>query len=161
MTSKISLKPSLLCALCVLSLCAAAAQDQRAKLKNLPPAVQKTVEEQSNGAKIRGLSKEVEKGKTQYELELMVNGHSKDMIIDPTGAILEVEESVTLDSLAPEVKAEVEKNIGQAKLLRLESVTKGGILTGYEASVLKAGRKSGIEMGPDGKLLPKEKKAKS
>ncbi|HZF40700.1 MAG TPA: hypothetical protein VE715_17895 [Blastocatellia bacterium] len=73
---------------------------------------------------------------------------------------LEVEEGITLDSLAPEVKAEVEKNIGRAKLLRLESVTKSGILTGYEASVSKVGRKSGIEMGPDGKLLPKEKKAK-
>src|SRR5262245_36251011 len=160
MTNKISLKLSLHCALCVLLLGSAAAQDQRAKLKNLPSAVQKTVEEQSKGAKIRGLSKEVEKGKTQYELELTVNGHSKDMIIDPTGAILEVEEDITLDSLAPEVKAEVEKNIGQAKLLRLESVTKGGILTGYEASVSKVGRKSGIEMGADGKLLPMEKKAK-
>jgi hypothetical protein len=160
MTNKISLKLSLLCALCVLLLCAAAAQDQRAKLKNLPSAVQKTVEEQSKGAKIRGFSKEVEKGKTQYELELTVNGHSKDMIIDPTGAILEVEEGITLDSLAPEVKAEVGKNIGQAKLLRLESVTRVGILTGYEASVSKAGRKSAIEMGPDGKLLPKEKKVK-
>jgi hypothetical protein len=57
MTKKISLKLSLLCALCVLSLCAAIAQDQQAKLKNLPSAVQKTVEEQSKGAKIRGLSK--------------------------------------------------------------------------------------------------------
>jgi hypothetical protein len=160
MTKKISLKLSLLCALCVLLLCAAAAQDQRAKLKNLPSAVQKTVEEQSKGAKIRGLSKEVENGKTQYELELTVNGHSKDMIINPTGAILEVEEGITLDSLAPEVKAEVEKSIGQAKLLRLESVTKGGILTGYEASVTKGGKKSAIEIGPDGKLLPKETKAK-
>ena len=160
MIDKISLKLSLLCALCILLSCAAAAQEQRAKLKNLPPAAQKTVEEQSKGAIIRGLSKEVEKGKTQYELELTVNGHSKDMIIDPTGAILEVEEGITLDSLAPEVRAEVEKNIGQAKLLRLESVMKGGVLTGYEATVSKAGRKSGVEMGPDGKLLPKEKKTK-
>src|SRR5215510_3223450 len=160
MTDKIGFKLSLLCALCVLLLCAAAAQDQRAKLKNLPSAARKTVEEQSKGAKIRGLSKEVEKGKTQYELELTVDGHSKDMIIDPTGAILVVEEDITLDSLAPAVKAEVEKNIGQAKLLRLESVTKGGILTGYEASVSKAGRKSGIEMGTDGKLMPKEKISK-
>ena len=160
MIDKINLKLSLLCALCMLLPCAAAAQEQRAKLKNLPPAAQKTVEEQSKGAIIRGLSKEVEKGKTQYELELTVNGHSKDMIIDPNGAILEVEEGITLDSLAPEVRAEVEKTIGQAKLLRLESVTKGGVLTGYEATVSKAGRKSGVEMGPDGKLLPKEKETK-
>ena len=76
----------------------------------------------------------------------------------PNGTILEVEEEVTLDSLAAAVRAEVEKNIGPAKLLRLESVTKGGTLTGYEASVAKAGKKSGSEMGTDGKLLPKKKK---
>ncbi|MBO0858682.1 MAG: hypothetical protein J2P21_09485 [Chloracidobacterium sp.] len=83
------------------------------KLKSLPPAAQKTVEEQSKGATIRGLSKG---GEGAYELELTVYGRSKDMIIDPTGAILEVEEGVILDSLAPEVRAEVEKNIGRAKL---------------------------------------------
>src|SRR5215468_5748607 len=92
MIGKTILKLSLLCALCVLLPCATAAQEQRVKLKSLPQAAQKTVEEQSKGATIRGLSKEVEKGKTQYELELTVNGRSKDMIIDPNGAILEVEE---------------------------------------------------------------------
>src|SRR5215471_1457029 len=155
---KNSLKPLLLSAFCIALPCAAAAQEQSVKLKSLPPAAQKTVEEQSKGATIRGLSKEVEKGKTEYELELTVNGRRKDLLIDSTGAILEVEEGVTLDSLAPEVRAEVEKNIGRAKLLRLESVMRDGVLTGYEASVSKAGRKSGVLMGPDGKLLPKKKK---
>jgi len=160
MTNKITLKLSLLYALGSLLLGAAIAQEQQANLKKLPLAVQKTVEEQSKGAKIRGISKEVENGKTQYELELTVNGHAKDMIIDPNGTILVVEDEITLDSLAPEVKAEVEKNIGQAKLLRLESLTKNGTLTGYEASFSKAGKKSIIVMGPDGKLLPKGKESK-
>jgi len=141
MTNKITLKLSLLYALGSLLLGAAMAQDQQANLKKLPLAVQKTVEEQSKGAKIRGISKEVENGKTQYELELTVNGHAKDMIIDPNGAILVVEDEITLDALAPEVKAEVEKNIGQAKLLRLESLTKVGTLTGYESQRLKSREK--------------------
>ena len=91
---------------------------------------------------------------------MTINGHAKDMIIDPSGAILLVEEDITLDSLTPAVRAEVEKNIGQAKLLRLESVTKGGALTGYEATISKAGKRSGIELGLDGKPLPKVTKAK-
>ncbi len=157
MTNRITLNLLLLCALGVLLLGTVTAQERKTKTK-VPPAVQKTVDEQSQGAKIRGLSKEVENGKTQYELELTVNGHAKDLIIAPNGTILEVEEDVTLDSLSAAIRAEVEKNIGQAKLLRLESVTKSGVLTGYEASVLKAGKKSGIEMGPDGKLLPKKRK---
>src|SRR5215510_14007656 len=141
MAKRLTLTLLLLCVASMLWLGAAAAQQPRTKIK-VPPAVQKTVDEQSQGAKIRGLSKEVENGKTQYELELTINGHAKDMIIDPNGAILLVEEDITLDSLTPAVKAEVEKNIGQAKLLRLESVTKGGALTGYEATVSKAGRRS-------------------
>src|SRR5262249_7280207 len=125
MTGKNGLGLMLLCALSVGAHSVGDAQDQRAKIKSLPPAVQKTVEEQSKGAQIRGISKEVEKRKTQYELELTVDGRSRDMIIDPTGAILEVEEGVTLESLSPAVKAEIEKSLGGAKLLKLETVTKG------------------------------------
>ena len=159
MAKRSTLTLLLLCVASMWQLGAAAAQQPRAKIK-VPPAVQKTVDEQSQGATIRGLSKEVENGKTQYELELTINGHAKDMIIDPSGALLLVEEDITLDSLTPAVRAEVEKNIGQAKLLRLETVTKGGALTGYEATVSKAGKRSGIELGLDGKPLPKVTKAK-
>ena len=69
-----------------------------------------------------------------------------------------MEETILLENLPPAVRAEVEKNVGQAKLLRLESVTRGGALTGYEATISRAGKKSAIEMGPDGKLTPREKK---
>lgn len=158
MTNKPGLKLSLLSAICLLLLGTASAQEHRVKMKDLPPAVQKTVQEQTKDAKILGISKEVEQGKTQYEIETTVNGRTRDLLIDPTGAVLEVEEEITLDSLAAEVRAEVEKNIGKGKLLRLESVTKGGTLTGYEASISKAGKKSGIGMGPDGKLIPQKKK---
>jgi hypothetical protein len=144
---------SLLFTVCMFSVSALRAQDGRAK-KGIPPAVQKTADEQSKGATVRGLSKEVENGKTQYELELTVNGHSRDMIIDPSGNILTVEEETKLEDLPSELKAEIQKTIGTAKLIRLESVTKGSVLAGYEATVSKAGKKSGIEMGPDGKRLP-------
>ena len=133
----------------------AATLQTKARIK-VPSAVQKTVDEQSKGATVRGLSKEVENGKTQYELELTINGHGRDVIIDPNGSILEVEEEISLDSLPPELRAEIVKSIGNAKLLKLESVTKGGMLTGYEADVSKGGKKS-IQLGTDGKFISKEK----
>ncbi len=157
MMNRITLTLLLLCTTSLFLHGTAAAQEHKQRIK-VPPAVQKTVDEQSQGAQIRGLSKEVENGQTQYELELTINGHSRDMLIDPNGKILEVEESIPLETLTPAVRAEVEKNIGQAKLLRLESVTKGGALTGYEATISRGGKKSAIGMGPDGKLTPKEKK---
>ncbi len=131
---------------------------RKLNVKQLPPAVQKTVQEQTKGATIRGLSKEVENGKTQYELETMVNGRSRDLLIDPAGKVLEVEEEVDLLKLPAAVQAEIKRSLGQGKVLKLESVTRDGVVTGYEASVEKVGKKSSVALSPDGKELPKTKK---
>jgi len=131
---------------------------KKLEMKDLPSAVQKTVQEQTKGATIRGLSKEVENGKTQYEVETTVGGRSRDMLIDTTGKVLELEEEVDIASLPAAVQTEVKKSLGTGKVLTFESVTKGGVLAGYEASVERGGKKIGITMGPDGKVPPKGKK---
>ena len=78
---------------------------KKVAMKDLPPPVQKAVAEQSKGAVIRSLTKEVENGKTEYEAELTVNGHGKDISFDSAGKIVSVEEEVTLESLSPAVRA--------------------------------------------------------
>jgi hypothetical protein len=45
------------------------AEEKRIRREDLPPAVEKTVAEQSQRATIKGFSKEVEHGKTYYEAE--------------------------------------------------------------------------------------------
>jgi uncharacterized membrane protein YkoI len=128
--------------------------EAKLKVKDLPPAVQKTVEEQSKGATMKGLSKEVENGKTQYELELMVKGHTKDMIIDESGTVLEVEESVSLASLPAAAKAGVLKGAGKGKILRVEALSKGGTLSVYEVQVQHGTKKSEFQVNPDGTPVP-------
>jgi hypothetical protein len=59
---------SLITGLAVLN--TAEAQEKKIKRQELPPAVEKTVAEQSQGATIKGFSTEVEAGKTLYEVEL-------------------------------------------------------------------------------------------
>jgi len=127
-----------------------AGAEKRVKMANLPPAVQKTVQEQSQGATIRGLSIEEENGKTFYEAELKVNGHNKDVLIDPTGAIVEVEEQVTLESLPPAAKTALEKQAGKGKITFVESVTKGSSVVAYEAKIKTAGKTSEIKVSPEG-----------
>ena len=73
-------------------LTSAQAQEKKIKREELPPAVEKTVAAQSQGAAIKGFSTEVEEGKTLYEVELTVNGHGKDISMDKDGKIVEVEE---------------------------------------------------------------------
>src|SRR5438270_5408134 len=74
-------------------------QEKKIQRSDLPAAVETTVAAQSKGATIRGFSQEVEKGQTFYEAEMMLNGHSKDVLIDSNGGIAEVEEEVAPASL--------------------------------------------------------------
>jgi hypothetical protein len=132
------------------------AQEKKIKRSDLPPAVENMVAEVSKGATIKGFSEEKENGKTSYEIEMVVNGHSKDVEMDSTGAILEVEEEVTFDSLAAEVKAGLTAKANGGKILKVESLTKKGTLVAYEAKVETSGKKSEIQVGPDGKPLAHE-----
>ena len=134
----------------------AAAQEKKIKRSDLPPAVEKTVAAESAGATIRGFSTEVENGQTLYEVELTVNGHSKDISMAADGSIVEVEEQVALDSLSPEVKAGLQAKAGKGKILKVESITKKNKLVAYEAKVETNGKKSEVQVGPDGKPLDHE-----
>jgi uncharacterized membrane protein YkoI len=134
----------------------ASAQEKKIKRSDLPPAVEKTVAVQSAGATIRGFSTEKEKGQILYEVEMTVNGHSKDISIAADGSIVEIEEQVSLDSLSPEVKAGLQAKAGKGKILKVESLTKKDKLVAYEAQVDTNGKKSEVQVGPDGKPLDHE-----
>jgi uncharacterized membrane protein YkoI len=134
----------------------ASAQEKKIKRSDLPPAVEKTVAVQSAGATIRGFSTEKEKGQILYEVEITVNGHSKDISMAADGSIVEVEEQVALDSLSPEVKAGLQAKAGKGKILKVESLTKKDKLVAYEAQVETNGKKSEVQVGPDGKPLDHE-----
>ncbi|HWZ96418.1 MAG TPA: hypothetical protein VN025_01525 [Candidatus Dormibacteraeota bacterium] len=132
------------------------AQEKQIKRADLPPAVEKTVVAESAGATIKGFAMEKEKGETFYEAEMTIGGHSKDVLISASGAVVEVEEEVALDKLPAEVKAGLEAKAGKGKILKVESLTKQGKLVAYEAKVLTSGKKSEVQVGPDGKQLDHE-----
>ncbi|MEK6303522.1 MAG: hypothetical protein AABO41_22675 [Acidobacteriota bacterium] len=130
--------------------------EKSVKMKNLPTEVQKTVREQSMGATIRGLSQETEDGKIYYEVELKVKGHNKDVLIDSTGAVVEIEEEIDMASVPPAVKAEIEKHIGSGKITMVESVTKNDAIVAYEAHIKSGKKHSEVKVGPDGQLIATE-----
>ncbi len=140
----------------VLLTISAASQEKKIKSSDLPAAVQTTVTSQSLGATLRGLSVEKEKGKTYYEAELLVSGHSKDVLIDPQGNIVEVEEEVALDTLPSAVRDGLQAKAAGGKVVKVESLTKQGKLVAYEAQVITKGKKSEIQVGADGKPLDHE-----
>ena len=131
----------------------AQSQEKKITREQLPPAVEKTVAEQSKGATIKGFSTELEKGKRLYEVELTVNGHGKDISMDKDGNIVEVEEEVPMDSLSPAVQAALKKAAGVGKIAKVESLTKQGRLVAYEAQVKTGTRHSEVQVGPNGEKL--------
>jgi uncharacterized membrane protein YkoI len=126
-------------------------QEKAVRMKDLPPAVQAAVKEQSKGTRIRGLAMETENGKTFYEVSLMVKGHVKDVLIDPEGNIVEVEEQVSLASLPAAAKAEILKQAGKGRIVLVESVTKQNTLAFYEAHIKSGTKVREIKVTPDGK----------
>jgi uncharacterized membrane protein YkoI len=145
---------SLIAGLAVLT--AAQAQEKKIKREELPPAVEKTVAAQSQGATIKGFSTEVEEGKTLYEVELTVNGHGKDISMDKEGKIVEAEEEVAMDLLPAEVKAGLTKAAGSGTIAKVESLTKAGKLVAYEADVKNGSKHSEVQVGPNGNKLAHE-----
>jgi hypothetical protein len=142
-------------AACLLSAVAALAQntERPIKMKDLPSAVQATVREQSRNAVVRGLSVETDNGQTFYEVSLRVKGRNRDVLMDVSGNVVEVEEQVTLASLPPAAKAAIVKQTGKGRILLVESIAKNNAIVGYEAHVKTAGKISEIKVDPDGMPL--------
>lgn len=126
--------------------------DAQPNLKNLPPAVRATVEAESKGATIKGISSEKERGKTVYELETVVDGRTRDLMIDASGKVYEVEEQLDADRAPAPVKAALE---ARGRIIRLEAATTHG-KTHYEGKVrTKAGKTMTVDLNPDGTPVKK------
>ena len=141
---------TLLLAITVLADVSAAA---KLALKDLPAAVQQTVNDALKGGEIKNIGKEIEHGVAQYEIETMLNGKHRDFDVDTKGTLLGVEEETTIDAIPAPAKAAILKKVGDGKLRTVESSTKPGGETMYEATwTSKAGKKSEALVKADGSL---------
>jgi uncharacterized membrane protein YkoI len=119
----------------------------------LPPAVRKTADEQSKGATVRGYSSEVANRKLEYEVQLTLNGKSRDVTIAADGRVLEIEDEVTISELPAAVRDGIQQKAGTGTIVKVESLAKNGKVVAYEAQVRNGAKRSEIQVGPDGKSL--------
>ena len=132
-----------------------AQEEKKIRRNQLPAAVEKTVAAESQGATIKGFSREVEKGKTYYEAEMSINGRGKDILMDTRGNIVEVEEQVDMATLPQAVQDALNKAAGTGTIEMVESLTKNGKLVAYEGHVKRGKKRSEIQVGPNGEKLKK------
>ena len=144
------MKTTLLALVLSVAVAALSAADKKVQMKDLPAAVQKTVQaEEAKGARIVGLATEVEGGKKMYEVETIVGGRTRDLLLNAAGAIVETEEETAIDAVPASVKAAFE---ARGKVGKVETVTKGRTVT-YEAVVEKNGKKSEVAVDAAGKPI--------
>ena len=146
-------------ALAAVSICLAQlsrAAEKKISQANLPPAVQKAAQEHNKGATVKGYSQDNENGQLEYEMEMTVNGHSKDVAFSPDGSVLEVEEQAEMAALPASVQSGLKNKADKGSITKVESITKHGAIVAYEAQVRTMGKHSEIQVGPDGKPLDHE-----
>lgn len=149
-------KPVLLGLGILIAISSAWAAEEKLTRKELPAAVRETADDQSRNAIVRSYSKDNEDGKLEYEVAMTVNGHSRDISIAPDGRLLEIEEEVSFDTLPRKVRAGLQTRARGAKIGKVESITKHGSLVAYEAQIIRDGKRSEIQVGPEGNRLPHE-----
>ena len=97
----------------------ASVAEDRLKKSDLPAAVQKTADAESIDATVLGYTKNIEHRHVEYEVQLMVGDHTKDVTIDPQGNILEVEEQIAPEVLPANVFHGLSVQAGKGRLRRL------------------------------------------
>jgi|KBSMisStandDraft_5_1062788.scaffolds.fasta_scaffold224871_2 hypothetical protein len=144
------MKPSRFLSFVLWLACATAslpAAERKVARKDLPAAVAQVVKsEEAKGAKIVGFSRETEGGKTFYEIETTVNGHTRDLLLTPAGVVVEVEEAIAIDAVPAAARKAFE---ARGMIVSVESVTKGNVVA-YEARVRRNGKTSEIQVRADG-----------
>lgn len=132
------------------------AAEEKLTRKDLPAAVRETADDQSRNAIVRFYSKDSEDGKVEYEVAMTVNGHRRDIAIAPDGRLLEIEEEVSFDALPKKVRTGLQIRARGGTIGKVESITKHGTLVAYEAEITRAGKRSEIQVGPEGNRLTHE-----
>ena len=132
----------------------AVAQESKGKglqLKDLPAAVQRTVQDNLKGGTVKNIGKEAEDGVVQFEIETVLNGKSRDFNVDTKGNLLVMEEATTLDAIPAAAKASILKKVGDGTLGAVETLSKPGQPLLYEAVYKdKAGKNHEILVRADG-----------
>jgi hypothetical protein len=148
-----------LCAIVSLSalFCLSAlSQEKKINKKDLPGAVLSAFEKAYPKATIKGLSTEVEEGKTYYEIESVDGKISRDLLYLADGSVAEIEEGVSTADLPAPVKATLHKEYPKGKVKKAEKTTKGTTVT-YEMKVSSGKTNAELVVDPTGKVIKNEK----
>jgi hypothetical protein len=148
-----TLTAPLLATACFASVIAAAPTAQaesHVPCTTLPAAVLHQAKTEAGNATIRGCVKDKENGKITYEVETLKDGKSKDIVLDASGTVLEVEQEIAGSSLPTAVSDAIAKAANGGKVGKIESVTREGAIASYETTIIAKGQRREVAFSPQG-----------
>lgn len=95
------------------------------------------------------MNKEAEAGKTRYEVETKVNGHSRDVSLDARGNLVEIEEETDIAAIPSAAREALTKLAAGGKMGKVETVTSGSAVS-YETVVTRGGKHKEVAVNADG-----------
>ena len=128
----------------------ASAQARKLTESDLPEPVKAKAAEVIGSGKVTGYWERNEAGRIVYEVDVVVDGRAKGVLISPDGAVLVIQAEVPWDALDPNVQSGLKKAAGDGKVVQVYSVEGDGKIQRYIATVDNGGKKSKVEVGPDG-----------
>jgi hypothetical protein len=114
----------------------------------LPDAVLSHAKAEAEGATIRGCVKEKEDGKLTYEVETVKDGRSRDILLDASGSVFEVEQEVTPDRVPAAVATAKAAHGGKVGMI--ESVTRRDAIASYETTITSKGQRRKVAFTAQG-----------
>jgi uncharacterized membrane protein YkoI len=132
---------------------ATAPKDAHVSLADLSAPARATVERVTAGGQVDQITREVEKGKSVYDVEATVGGqHLEFLIAEADGAVLGTEVPIEFSQLPDPVRAAARKYFGTATGLKAMKGVEYGE-TSYEVEGAKGGKRVEVTFDPAGKRL--------
>ena len=123
--------------------------------KDLPAAVSEAFTKAYPKAVITGIDKEVENGKTFYEIESLDGTMKRDLLYTPEGTVTEIDEALSAEALPEAVKKAIAKEFPTGTIRKAEKATHGVKLQ-YDVVVNNNKKMYEASVGVDGKILSKK-----
>jgi uncharacterized membrane protein YkoI len=130
--------------------CGIAQAETHVPCNSLPSAVLAQAKTEAGDATIRGCVKDKENGKVIYEVETLKDGRSRDIALNASGSVIEVEQEVTAASLPQAVADAIAKTARGGKVGKIESVTRDGAIASYETTITSNGQRREVAFNPQG-----------
>ncbi|HEX4590104.1 MAG TPA: PepSY-like domain-containing protein [Gemmataceae bacterium] len=139
------------------------ADEEKLTLDKVPAAVSAAVKKRFPKAEVLGASKEIEDGKTMYEVTIKDAGRKMDVSLTADGKLASIEKEITVKELPKKVAAALASKYPGAKYETLEEViqVRNGTetLAYYEALLTTSDKKKvEVEIAVDGEIKKTEEK---